>query len=88
MEAEVEEEEREGDGVNREEMPQPRGSQVGWNNLLSIVLKVTHEIGDEMLLSTVCSNRLQDAAVDQLDGLYQTMRRGHPGTFHDGEEKS
>ncbi len=42
----------------------------------------------EMLLSAVCCSRLQDAAVDQLDRLYQTMRRGDPGTFHDGEEKS
>lgn len=33
-------------------------------------------------------DRLQDAAVEQLDGLYQTVRGGHPGAFHECEEKS
>lgn len=30
--------------------------------------------------------RLQDAALDQLDILHQTMWRRHPGTFHELEE--
>lgn len=33
-------------------------------------------------------DRLQDAPVEQLDGLYQTVRRRHPGAFHECEEKS
>ena len=88
-EEEAEEEERDGDGVNREEIQQWRSSrQVGLNNLLSSILEVLPGSGVEMLLSVVGPSRLQDAAVDQLDGLYQAMRRGDPGAVHDGEEKS
>lgn len=38
----------------------------------------------------LCSprNRLQDAALEQLDGLHQSVRRRHPGALHEREEKS
>lgn len=33
-------------------------------------------------------HRLQDAAVEQLDGLHQGLRRRHPGAIHEREEES
>lgn len=84
------EEEREGDEENREEMQQWRSSQVGGNNLINCYCCVSAAAEDmaEVLLSVACSDRLQNAALGQLDGLYQTMRRGDPGALDDREEKS
>lgn len=52
------------------------------------IKKLLHESSVEMLLSSVCSNRLRDAAMGQLDGLHQTMRRGDAGALRVEEEKS
>lgn len=78
---------REGGAVNKEEMQQLRSSKVGWNLLWHChcyyFIRLSY-----CLLATVGFDRLQDAALDRLDGLYQTMWRGDPGTFHECEEKS
>lgn len=44
---------------------------------------------DKLLsLWLILSNRLPDAALVQLDGVYQALWRGDPGALHVGEEKS